>query len=714
MKLDLGRATMAIALGMAIAGSVAAWGTQSESAYARGEVNDQRMLDAASEPENWIVNGGTYAGQYYSTLDQITPANVGELAPAWYFELDTDRGQKSEPLVVDGVMYISTAWSKLYALDARTGEQLWAYDPQVPGEFGARACCDVVNRGAAVYQGKVYVGTIDGRLIAVDAATGKEVWSTQTTDPDEWYSITGAPRVVRGKVIIGNAGADFGVRGYVSAYDAETGAMAWRFYLAPGDPDGPPDNAASDAIMQDVVLPTWAGEWYRYGGGATAWNAISYDPELDQIYVGTGNGSPWNYAVRSNSKGDNLFLTSVVALDPDTGEYIWHYQENPAEAWDYNSVQPMVQATLTIDGQRRDVLMHAPKNGFFYVLDRHTGRPLRAHPFVDGITWASHIDLETGRPVEAKNVRYEQGPFTLSPGLSGAHGVEPMSFNPQTGLVYLTVSENSQTIEGIEHYEQLKGGPSNPGVISRPLDARKYLKAFNPLTGETVWQKELVGGGVLSTITGLVFQSRGDVVGEMAAYRASDGKELWSYPMPNFGMPAPVTYEVDGVQYLAIMTGAGGPTLLTGASNVSYARQPGRVVVFRLGGTATLPADPPRAPALQIAADRWSETEVAEGGQLYARYCGRCHSAAARSANIVTDLRRSVAVPNGRLWQMIVHDGLLSDRGMIGWSHLLSPEEINLIRAYVSRQAEIRAEAGDPDPVRPKHFVADSSAAISQ
>ncbi|HZV17430.1 MAG TPA: PQQ-dependent dehydrogenase, methanol/ethanol family [Sphingobium sp.] len=682
--------------------------------YGEGAVSAARMEKAAAEPENWLVNGGTYQGQYYSTLDQINEANVVQLAPTWYFEFDTTRGQEAEPIVVDGVMYVSTAWSKVYALDAKTGEQIWFFDPRVPGKAGVRACCDVVNRGVAVYDGKVYVGTIDGRLIALRAKDGKEVWSVQTTDPKQMYAITAAPRVAKGKVIIGNAGADFGVRGYVSAYDAQTGKMAWRFYLVPGDPKAPPDGAASDSIMKSLVEPTWSGEWYKYGGGGTAWNTISYDPEFERLYIGTGNGSPWNHAIRSNGKGDNLFVASIVALDVNTGEYVWHYQENPAESWDYNSVQPIMLADMKIGNSVRKVLYHAPKNGFFYVIDRSNGKLISANPFVRGITWAKRIDLATGRPVEPQGSRFENGPFLLSPGLGGAHGIAPMARNPKTGLIYFQVSENSMMMDAMPNFVRKEGGPSNTGVVSRGLGAKNFFIAFDPANGQTVWKKELTGGGALATASGLVFQARGNVVGELAAYRATDGKELWSYPTPNFAMPAPITYMIDGVQYIAIVSGFGGPGGITAPSVNSYAPQPGRVVVFKLGGTAKLPPDPGRAPPANPAKEKWTPAQVEAGSALFTRNCARCHSAAAVSPNIVPDLRRSASLPNKDLWQQIVYDGLLESNGMVGWSTILTRDEIDLIRGFVSSQAEKLKSAGDPAPVRPKRFVAQPGAEEAQ
>ena len=709
----LGKITLLLGLA-ALGGTIAARDADAPARQA-GAISDARMLNAANEPNNWLVpGGGRFDGQFYSTLNQINTETVKRLAPGWYFEFDTDRGQEAEPIVVDGVMYVSTAWSKVYALDARTGKQLWFYDPEVPGRFGVRACCDVVNRGVAVYEGKVFVGTIDGRLVALDAATGKPVWSTLTVDQSKMYTVTGAPRVIKGKVIIGNAGADFGVRGYVSAYDTGTGKLVWRFYTTPGDPAKGPDNAASDNIMASLVQPTWHGEWYKYGSGGTAWNAIAYDPELDQLYIGTGNGSPWNYRIRSDSKGDNLFLCSVVALDPDTGKYIWHYQENPAESWDYNSVQPMVQATLTIDGKPRKVLMHAPKNGFFYVIDRTNGKLISAKPYVGGITWASSIDLATGRPIETPGVRFEKGPFTLSPGLSGAHGIQPMAFNPNTGLIYFQVSENALVIRDVEEFHAEQDGPSNSGVHTAGVSVKRYFIAYDPVAQREVWRKDVAGGGALTTAGGLVFQARGSVVGELAAYRATDGKELWSYPMPNYAMPAPVTYEIDGVQYIAIVSGAGGPTALISGSATAYARQPGRVVVFRLSGTAKLPADPDRAPPPNPAKEQWPAAAVASGEKLFGRYCARCHGAGAASANVVPDLRRSTALSERETWKAIVHDGALEANGMIGWSKFLDEAQIEDIRGFVSSKAQVLKASGDPAPSRNKRAIPDASAAEAQ
>ncbi len=395
-------------------------------------VTRERLQNATSEPGNWLTHGGTYLEQRHSPLTQISKNTLSRLAPAWYYEFDTYRGQEATPLVVDGVLYTTSAWSKAYALNAATGELIWSYDPKVPGAAGAKACCDVNSRGPALYRDKLIIATLDGRLIALDRVTGVPIWSTVTVDQTKMYTITGAPRVVKDKVLIGNAGAEFGVRGYVSAYDADTGELAWRFFVVPGDPAAGPDGAASDKALAEIAAPTWFGRWHEMGGGGTPWDAIVYDVELDQLYVGTGNGSPWNRQIRSDGRGDNLFLASVLALDPDTGEYLWHYQEAPGESWDFTSTQPMILADLALGGEQRKVILHAPKNGFFYVLDRRTGKVLSANNFVPTY-WATHVDLETGRPAIAPNAYYDSGAFVGSPTGLGAHNWSPMSFSPLTG-----------------------------------------------------------------------------------------------------------------------------------------------------------------------------------------------------------------------------------------------------------------------------------------
>ena len=640
-----------------------------------------------------MVHGGDFAGRHYSALTQINSQTVKDLKPAWSLDFDTVRNQEAEPIVVDGVAYVTTAASKVYAVNAATGQLIWKYDPKVSGLELASACCDIVNRGAAVYNGKVIIGALDGRVIALDAKTGKEVWSTQSFPQGSTYTITGYPRVIHNKVIIGNAGADLGTRGFVVAYDADTGKEAWKFYLVPGDPKVP-DHAASDGVMETLMRPTWSGDnYYRYGGGGTAWDEIDYDPELNQLYVGTGNGSPWNPAYRTNRKGDNLFLCSVVALDPDTGKYIWHYQENPQEAWDYNAVMPMILTDMQVGGQNHKVLLHAPKNGFFYVIDRVTGKVLSAKNYVP-VNWTTGIDLKTGRPIDTPNNRYENGTFTNAPATGGAHNWQPMALDPQTGLVYLTLAEGSTTFTPEKDFKPIGIGSFNTGVAREHAFGKSYLSAWNPQTQSEVWRSPFGGGGVLATAGGLIFQGRGSVTGEMVALSAADGKPLWSYPTPNGIVAPPITYSVAGVQYVMVAagSGAGGP----GGGGEEKARQPGRLIAFRLNGTATLPREPGPAPPPNPADKVWSAEAVAHGKDRYALLCFRCHGPNASSSNVVPDLRRSSYLTDDGAWKAVVMDGALNIHGMVGWSKFMTNADAEDIRGFVSSEATKLKMAAKP------------------
>ena len=541
-----------------------------------GNVTEARLLAAEDDPDNWLSHGRTYAEQRFSPLTDINDGNVGELSLAWAVELDTNRGQEATPVVVDGVMYLTTAWSKVMAVDAATGEVLWRFDPQPIGAKGAHACCDVVNRGVAVWEGKVFAGTIDGRLIALDAETGENLWDTVTVDQSKPYTITGAPRVVRGKVIIGNSGAELGVRGYVSAYDAETGELAWRFYTVPANPADGPDGAASDEAFAKFAGKTWAGSWWEMGGGGTVWDSIVYDPEFDQLLIGVGNGSPWNHRARSAGQGDNLFLSSILALDPDTGAYKWHYQVNPGETWDFTATQQITFADLTIDGKPRKVLMQAPKNGFFYVIDRSNGKLISAEAYAPQ-NWAERIDLVTGRPVERPEARYADAPHVTYPSGIGAHAWQPMSYSPQTGLVYIPAMHVPLSYADDVNYKRLIGR-WNTGVSflappegsvpgATPLERRAALAAMNkgmlvawdPVAQKARWTIEMSwpwNGGTLATAGNLLFQ--GDPYGVFRARAANTGKELWSFDAQRGIMAGPVTYRAGGEQYVAVLAGYGG------------------------------------------------------------------------------------------------------------------------------------------------------------
>ena len=511
--------------------------------------------------EEWVSYGRDYAETHHSPLTQIEATNVSRLKLAWSTEVGSEGKVETTPIVWDGMLYGTSTWSVVFAIDVRTGALKWKWDPGLvkggPATGGARFCCGPVNRGVAIYQGRVFVGLLDGRLVALDAKTGSVVWSVQTVPAGTDYSITGAPRIVKGRVLIGNGGGEYGVRGYLTAYDADTGKQAWRWFVVPGDPS----LGVEDRSME-MAVRTWRGEWWKYGGGGTPWDGIAYDPELDLVYVGTGNGSPWSRDHRSQGFGDNLYLSSIVALRGTTGEYVWHYQTTPGDDWDYNSAQPMILANLTIGGRERKVLMQAPKNGFFYVLDRVTGEFISAAPYAM-VTWATHIDPKTGRPVETPEARYGKKPARLSPSPIGAHHWPPMAYNPATGLVYFPGQETSSVFQNVEQFE-FKSGQWNTGTrlgatatkiepVPMP-EIRAFLVAWDPVAQKQRWRNDFrPAGGVLSTAGSLIFV--GDAGGKLYAFDPATGKALWEHEMLP-GVATPVTYMLDGKQYVAVLAGA--------------------------------------------------------------------------------------------------------------------------------------------------------------
>lgn len=635
------------------------------------------------------------------------------MRPAWFIELDTSRGQEATPLIADGTLYTTTAWSKVLAVDARTGQVKWQFDPKVPGHAGYKSCCDVVNRGPALYRDNLYISTIDGRLIALNAATGKLVWSVLTVDPARMVAITGAPRAIQGKVIIGNAGGETGARGYVSAYDASSGKMLWRFYTVPNTSGAASDAAASDTALTRIARPTWSGYTYDSGGGGQVWNAIAADPRFGLVYIGTGNPFPWNPKFRSSQHNDYLFTDSIVALDARTGKYRWHYQEVPDDAWDYDATEDMILLDARIDGKDRPVLMQASKDGFFYILDRKTGKLLSATAFVEGMTWAHGIDAATGRPLINPESSYAEGSFAASPGPNGGHSWRPSSYSPVTKLVYIPTTETAVRLAGSESY-QFQEGVDDLGVEAAPGVAGKtpgapraseYLQAWNPLERRREWRVPTVGGGgVLSTAGNLVFQGqhRKNTAGELVAYRADTGEKLWSYSTPNAVLTGPVTYSVAGEQYIAVMTGAGGSAdLMVPGFGTTLMQSTGKLIAFKLDGAATLPPDPPVAlPAWPVTVTA-SEQTVHEGSALFARFCVRCHGIGTESRNVVPDLRRVPPLGDAVTWKSIVIDGALEDAGMIGWKRFLSAEDAEKIRAYVAAQANELAKEKPPRSAQP-------------
>jgi PQQ-dependent dehydrogenase (methanol/ethanol family) len=663
---------------------------------------------ASLPPIEWRHHGNTADEQRYSRADSVNTSNVSRLGLAWFADFDTHRGQEATPLMVDGVLYVSTAWSKVYAFDAVTGKVRWKYDPEVPGGTGIKACCDAVNRGVAYDDGRIFLGALDGRLIALDAKSGRELWSTRTLDPNQPQTITGAPRAARGKVYIGNGGAEYGVRGFVSAYDAATGKLVWRFYTVPGDPSGPADGAASDSVLREKALPTWHGtEWVKFGGGGTVWDAIVYDEAQDQLLVGTGNGSPWNRQERSQGQGDNLFLSSIIALDPDTGAYRWHYQETPGETWDYTATQQITLTELGIDGQVTPVLLHAPKNGFFYVIDRRDGRLVSAEKFAP-VNWAERIDIETGRPVETAGARFEDAPFVSTSGGAGAHNWHAMSFSPQTGFVYIPVMQVPFVYTAIPDFEY-RPGEWNLGVdllgTPLPLDAEARrqivaglqgrLIAWDPVAQKEAWRVEHRApwnGGTLATAGGLVFQ--GTVDHDFRAFDAADGRELWRFATQDAVIAAPISYAIDGIQYIAVAVGNGGGMPLTLPTFDGPKSTPnGRLMVFTLDGKAELPAfEVPRKTIVSIEGSL-DTAQSRQAFELYGRYCAACHGIETLSAGVLPDLRYSAFAADPAAWRSVVIDGALEAKGMVGFGGKLTADDTELIRRYVGDQARRVAAA---------------------
>ncbi len=692
-----------IALSAAIAAQTKSFSNLSRAAQQSGSatasnVNTQRIINADSDPGDWLTHGRTYSEQRFSPLKQINDHNIDSLGLAWFYDLDTHRGQEATPLVIDGVMYFTTAWSKVIALNAATGAQLWKYDPNVPPEWAVNACCDVVNRGVAAWEGKIFVGTLDGRLIALNASTGKPVWETLTIDRRFRYTITGAPRAAKGKVFIGNGGGEMGIRGYVSAYDANTGKMVWRFYTVPGDPSKPFENPAMAKAAK-----TWTGQWWKTGGGAPVWDSIVYDPELDLLFIGTGNGTPWDAHSRSPQGGDNLFASSVIALKPDTGDYVWHYQENPGDIWDYDSTTQMILVDLPVDGQTRKLLLHAPKNGFFYVLDRATGALISAKPFTT-TTWATEIDMKTGRPVETQIARYNKSAVPIAPGPIGAHTWNSMSYSPLTGLVYIPVNETAFPFKSDANFSAKNlapnygvdmvaaGMPQDPAIKKVVLDSIKgRLVAWDPLKQKEVWGVERAGpsnGGILSTAGNLVFE--GTAAGNFEAYRADTGEKLWSRPANTGIIAAPITYTVNGEQYVSILAGWGGVFALASgeiAFKSGHVGHDARMLTFKLGGKESLPPVPQsKEPELSPPPSTASSAEVAKGEAFYQLYCSHCHGDVAVSGGVLPDLRYSSSLATEQ-WFDIVTKGALQSFGMVSFAKELSHRDAAAIRAYVIKRA---------------------------
>ncbi|MEP7247318.1 MAG: PQQ-dependent dehydrogenase, methanol/ethanol family [Gammaproteobacteria bacterium] len=656
---------------------------------APANVTEERLLKAASEPSQWMTYGGTYEEQRYSGLSQINRDTVKQLGLAWFADYDTNLTQSGTPLFIDGVIYVSTAWSKVYAFDAHDGKQLWQYDPKTPGEWIQNVCCGIVNRGIAAWNGKIYVGTLDGRLVAIDAKTGKEAWSTLTVDRSQHYSITSAPRVAKGKVIIGNSGGEFGVRGYISAYDAETGKMDWRFFTVPGNPK---DGFENEAMKKAAA--TWSGEWWKLGGGGTVWDAIVFDPRTNLVYFGTGNGTPWNQKYRDPKTGDNLYLASIIAVNVDSGEYVWHYQETPADTWDYDAVSPIMIADLTIGGKERHVLLQPCKNGFFYTLDAASGELLRAEPFTE-VNWANGVDMKTGRPRVVQAARYTEKPWNLAPGVQGAHGWQPNAYSPDTGLIYVPTQDAYFPMIMDPKYKPSAVGYNlgldffAPFTFYRDHPKEKqgfvgYLQAIDPVTGKQAWKGETNPngtGGALATAGGLVFQGGGSSQ-EFRAYDAKTGEKLWSTKVQTSVVAGPITYELDGKQYVA--QSVGGPV-----PGGYYAPNYSRLLVFALDGKKELPPVKEFTPAPLAPPPNTASPEVVQAGhETYTKYCSACHgeNGQTRGANF-PDLTRSPLLYTQEGFDDVVLKGSRSAKGMASFANALKPADTQGLRAFITSRA---------------------------
>ncbi len=664
------------------------------------QVDGDFIRKNAATTHDWPSHGLDYAETRFSRLGQVNAGNVKELGLVWSYNLESTRGVESTPLVVDGVMYVSASWSVVHAIDTRTGKRLWTFDPKVDKSIGYKGCCDVVNRGVALYQGKVFVAAFDGRLIALDAVSGRKLWEKDTIiDHKRAYTITGAPRVFKGKVIIGNGGAEYGVRGYITAYDASSGEQKWRWFTVPGDPSKPFEDASMARAAQ-----TWdpTGKWWEAGGGGTAWDTLTFDPELNLMYVGTGNGSPWAHRTRSPAGGDNLYLGSIVALDPDTGQYVWHYQETPGDNWDYTSTSPMILADLKIDGQPRKVILHAPKNGFFFVIDRTNGRFISAKNYVD-VNWTTGYDAN-GRPSEVAEARSTDKPYDAIPGPYGGHNWQSMSFNPQTGLVYVPAQNVPANLMDDKRWRFNATAPGaiqsntgwNTGKLLGPASAANKpfgrLIAWDPVQQKAAWTQEYVApwnGGTLTTAGNLVFQGTSD--GRLIAYDARNGDKLWETPTGTGVVAAPTTYMVDGRQYVSIAVGWGGAYGVF--RRVADREGPGTVYTFALGGKTPVPEFVKARVGELLSGVSYDPANVKAGAGLYVSNCVACHG--------VPGVDRGGNIPNlGYMHPTYIQNldkfifkGPAMVRGMPDFSGKLSADDVEKLKAFIQ---------GTADAIRPK------------
>ncbi len=681
-------------------------GAEAVAAGSAANVSQQRLLDAANEPGQWMMVGGTYDERHYSPLNEINRDNVSELNLAWYADYDINLSQQGTPLYIDGVIYVSTAWSMVNAFDARTGELLWHYDPQTNREIVTKVCCGIVNRGIAAYEGKIYLGTLDGYIVAINADTGEEEWRKLTVDPDAQYTITSAPRIIKGQVLIGNSGSEKTARGYLGAYDAETGEDLWRVYTVPGNPE-----LGFETPQMEMAAATWSGQWWELGGGGTVWDAIVYDELNDLVIFGTGNGTPWDQRARDPEGGDNLFVASILAVDADTGEYAWHYQTTPGDTWDYDAMSPMMLLDLEVDGEERHVVVQPNKNGFLYMLDAGSGELLRGYPFTE-VNWATGIDMDTGRPIEVPEARYDfENIYNLAPGVQGGHGWHANAWNPETGYIYIATQRAYFAMQSDANFTPNPAGNNlaiNMGANfayyrdnpDAPREFVGYVSAWDPVTGEEIWRSEEnegPTGGVLSTGGGLVFSGGGNNTNEFRAYDTVTGEKLWSFDTQTGMVAAPITFEMDGKQYIAASVG------INQAGNY-FAPNYSRLLVFSLGGDAQLPQPLTYTPReLNPPALTASQDVVASGGQLYGQYCSVCHGIGGqqRGANF-PNLMVSPMLHSQDAFDQVVLEGIRADKGMVSFADQFSNEESEAIRWFIVAQA---IDAVNATPLAPPQDV---------
>lgn len=668
------------------------------------------VLSGKDDGTNWASYGRTHDNDHFSPLSQIDERSVSRLKLAWYLDVPPEYSTYGAPLAVDGKLFYPLGLSVVHAVDAATGKALWSYDPDVASVAGQTMRLGYGARGLAYHAGKVLVTTLDGRLIALDAKSGKPVWTTQTVDKASGLYVTGAPTVFKDKVMIGNAGDDArAVRGYAAAYDIATGKQVWKFFTVPGDPAKGFENKA-----MEMAAKTWKGEIWKQGGGGAPWNSMTYDAALNRVYIGTGNGGPWNQKIRSPGGGDNLFLSSIVALDADTGAYIWHYQTNPGETWDYNSTMDIELATLEIDGKPRRVLLHAPKNGFFYVIDRDTGKLISAEPFAK-VTWASHIDLQSGRPVENPEARYPNGHAVVWPFGNGAHNWQPMSYSPKARLVYIPTTNLPSVLndEGVDlkGWQRPKDASLENGlnvdnlVNAKAPDMRGApsvgaLQAWDPVRQKQVWSVPMVSasnGGVISTGGNLVFQGQAD--GKFVARAAMTGKALWSFDAQNGMISSPITYMVGSQQFVTIITGFNGTAGIFGPLSANlgwdYRSQRRRVLTFALDGKARLPTATARAPVVPIPAPEFKiDAAMAKRGTVtYFNKCFVCHGSGAVAGGTAPDLRASGVPLDAEAFRHIVQGGALVQQRMPRFEELTG-QDLDDLRHYIRQQARASSHNG--------------------